>query len=375
MTIYLDSLSTTRVDARVVEKLLPYFRDAYGNASSRHEMGRRASRAVEDARSEVARLVGARESDEIVFTSGATEANNLAILGLFEESGGHLVTSSVEHASVSSCARALEKRGVEVTWLPVDSSGLVRPEALADAMRDETVLVSVMFANNVVGTIQRVVELGEIVRSRGGLFHSDAAQAAGKIPVDVDAAKIDLLSSSAHKLHGPKGVGALVIGERARPRLRPRALGGSQERGLRSGTLDVPSIVGMGESARIARIEGLESAARMAETRDHLEGILDDVPGAHLVRPPSRLPHVVFVAFEGVDAELLIAALPEIAFSRGSACTADLSKPSHVLVAMQASPEVLHGGVRFGLTKDTTIEEVEEAGRLIAERVRVLRAL
>ena len=381
--IYMDHHATTPVDPRVLEMMLPFFGEEFGNAASRsHSFGWRAENAVEEAREKVARLIGAR-GKEIVFTSGATEANNLAIRGVVEfqrDRGDHVVTCATEHNAVLDPLKSLEKKGlVHVTRLPVDRTGRVEADAVAKAIGPRTVLVSIMIANNEIGTIHPFVEIGRVAKDKGVLFHTDATQAVGKIPVDVASAGIDLLSLSAHKLYGPKGIGAWYVRSREpRARLTPQMDGGGHERGLRSGTLNVPGIVGLGRACEIAGQEMETEAARLRILRDRLrERILAEtdettVNGAETERLPGNLN----LAFSHVEAESLLMALADdVALSSGSACTSATLEPSHVLKAIGLADELARGSIRFGLGRSNTVEEVDTvAVRVVAEVAR-LRAL
>jgi cysteine desulfurase len=379
--IYLDHHSTTPTDPRVVEAMLPWFTRDFGNAASRtHAFGWRAEAAVEAAREALARGVGGREAGEIVFTSGATEANNLALLGLAEARrarGDHLVTVATEHPSVLDPCAALARRGFRVTVLPVDRAGLVEPGAVEAALGDRTLLVSVMWANNEIGVIQPIAEIARVCRAHGVPLHSDAAQAVGKVPVGAMAAGVDLLSFTAHKLYGPKGVGALwVRSGRPRLRLEPLLHGGGHERGLRSGTLPVPLIVGFARALELALAELDTESSRLAELRDRLLARLRAaLPGVFVNGGPARrLPANLNVGFEGVAADALIAALPDLAISTGSACSSARPEPSHVLRALGLSDEALGASVRIGLGRGNTPEEVEAAADRIVAEVRALRA-
>jgi cysteine desulfurase len=374
--IYLDHASTTPLDPRVLEAMVPYFSERFGNASSVHAFGQEARAAVDEARRVLARALGAQPS-EVVFTSGATEADNWAILGVawaMEERGRHIITSAVEHHAILEPCRFLEERGWEVTYLPVDRYGRVDPEDVRRALRDETVLVSVMHANNEIGTLQPIAEIARICRERGVLVHTDATQSFGALPLHVDELGVDLLSASAHKRYGPKGVGLLYV--RKGTRILPLMRGGSQERGRRAGTENVPGIVGFGRAIAIALEEREAEQARVRRLRDRLvEGLLR-IPGAHLNgHPTERLPNNVNVSFEGTESETLLLNLDlaGIAASSGSACTAGSLEPSHVLRAIGLPEELARGSVRFTLGRWTTEEEVEEAIRATAEAVAQVR--
>ncbi|MBI2900615.1 MAG: IscS subfamily cysteine desulfurase [Planctomycetes bacterium] len=378
--IYLDNQATTPVDPRVAEAMFPFFTHKYGNAASRtHEFGREAERAVEEARARVAALVGA-QPEEIVFTSGATESDNLAIKGVVRfhrARGNHVVTVATEHRAVLDACRALERDGeARVTLLPVDGEGLVDPAAVRAAIADSTVLVSVMIANNEIGVIQPVAEIGKICKERGVLFHADAAQAAGKIPVDVEAAGIDLLSVSAHKMYGPKGVGALYVRRRnPRVRLTPILDGGGHEGGLRSGTVPVPLAVGFGEAARISGVEMAAEAERMLSLRERLRrGIFDRLDRVRLNgHAGRRLPGNLNVSFECVESERLIDALDGVAVSSAAACTTAKIEPSHVLRAIGLPEPLAHAAIRFGIGRFNTEREIDITLDLLVKAVKGLR--
>jgi len=376
--IYLDNHATTRVDPRVVEAMAPFWSEDYGNAASTsHVFGWRAEEAVELARERLAAALGARPR-ELVFTSGATEANNLAILGAAEANPerDHLVTVATEHRAVLDPCRALAAVGREVTVLPVDGDGLVDPRAVADAITDRTLLVSVMAANNEIGVLQPLAEIGAACRERGVLFHSDAAQAFGKVPLDVETLGLDLVSLSAHKMYGPKGVGALYVRRRPRVRLEPRQHGGGHERGLRSGTLPVPLVVGFAGAAELCEAEREAEAVRLAGLRDRLwERLHREIPG--VVRnghPTRRLPGNLNVSFADVDGDRLLLAMSDVALSSGSACTSAHPEPSHVLTALGREESLVRASLRFGLGRFTTAEEVELVADRLAERVQALRS-
>lgn len=378
--IYLDHHATTPVDPRVLEAMLPYFGPKFGNASSRgHRFGWEAEQAVERARRQVAELAGASPR-EIVFTSGATESDNLALKGVAEAyraRGGHIVTAATEHAAVLDTARHLERQGFRVTILPPRPDGLIDLDRLRDAILPETILVSIMYANNEIGTIQPVREIAAICREKGVLFHSDAVQAFGKVPIDVEAVPIDLLSMSAHKMYGPKGAGALYVRRRdPRVRLAAQMDGGGHEHGLRSGTLNVPAIAGFGEACAICAREMTEEAGRVGRLRDRLKARIEEGLDAIRVNGTmaQRLPGNLNVAFAGVDADALLMSLPDIAISTGSACTSAAVEPSHVLKALGLTPEAAHSSVRFGLGRFNTEEEIDYAAGKTIEAVKKLRA-
>ncbi|MCA9752881.1 MAG: cysteine desulfurase [Gemmatimonadetes bacterium] len=379
--IYLDAHATTPVDPRVLEAMLPYFTREFGNAASRnHAFGWRADSAVEEARERVAAAIGA-SAKEIVFTSGATESNNLAILGAAEAAraggrGDGVVTSAIEHPAVLDPCRQLAKRGFRVTVLPVDEEGLVDPDALAGALDRETALVSIMTANNEVGTVEPIRDLVRVTRERSGaLFHTDAVQALGKLEVDVRDSDVDLLSLSGHKIHGPKGIGALRVRRRPLARLAPIVFGGGHERGLRSGTLNVPGIVGLGKAAELAAAERNVDATRMKSLRDRLllglrAGVPDLELNGHAAR---RLPNNLNVSFPGVESEDLLREIPEIAVSTGAACSSASLTPSHVIAALGLGEARAQTSVRFGLTRFTTEDDIERATAAVLRGVRALR--
>ena len=374
--IYLDNNATTPLDGRVLEAMLPYLKESFGNPSSEtHAYGWTAGAAVDVAREELAAAVGA-SPEEVFFTSGATEADNWALRGVLRP-GDHLVTSAVEHEAILETAGYLERSGVRVTVLPVDRFGMVRPEDLRDALQPGTRLVSVMLANNETGTVNPIRELVEVAHKRSVPFHTDAAQALGKIPVDVEELGVDLMSLSAHKCYGPKGVGALYVRRRPR-RVRPEPLlyGGGQERGLRSGTLNVPGVVGFGRAAALASKSLPEESRRLRELRDLLwRGISSRIPGARLNgHPERRLPNTLNVSFPGVRASELLAEMHEVAASSGSACASASPEPSHVLRAMGLDGEAALSSIRLSLGRFNTREEVEEAVECLARSVGALRA-
>ena len=379
--IYLDNHATTPVDPEVFEVMRPFFTEEFGNAASQqHVFGWRARDAVEAAREQVAALIGAT-AREIVFTSGATESDNLALKGvarLYREKRDHIVTLVTEHKAVlDPCAR-LEREGIRVTRLPVGSDGLVDPGDVERALTDRTVLLSVLHANNEIGVLQPIVELGALAKRRGVFFHSDAAQSAGKVPLDVAAAGLDLVSLSAHKLYGPKGVGALYVRRRdPRVRLVPEMDGGGHERGLRSGTLNVPAIVGMGAAcAKAARVREAEAVRTLALRERLWRGVAEALPEVHRNgHPERRLPGNLNLAFAGVEGESLLMALPEIALSSGSACTSASLAPSHVLVALGLPAELAHASIRFGIGRFNTEAEIDAVIDRVNAAVRRLRDL
>jgi cysteine desulfurase len=381
LPIYLDNNATTRTDPRVVEAMLPFFGDRYGNAASRtHSFGRDAEEAVKTARQQVAQLIGA-EPAEIVFTSGATESNNLAIKGvarMYRRKGNHLITVATEHKAVLDPCKRLEQDGFEVTVLPVDREGRVTAEQIAQAITDRTVLVSVMAANNEIGTLQPIPAIGAVCRERGVYIHSDAAQAVGKVPLSVDEWNVDLLSLSAHKLYGPKGIGALYVRRRS-PRVRPEPLldGGGHEGGMRSGTLPVPLVVGFGLACELCRAEMPAERERLRQLRQRLHrGIVDELEEVVLNGPANeRLPGNLNLAFAYVQSDALMLALRDVAVSSGSACTSASVEPSYVLRAIGLPDELAQGSIRFGLGRFTTAEEVDYVAGAVVAAVRRLRAM
>ncbi len=381
LPIYLDHHATTPTDPRVLESMLPYLREDFGNPSSGgHVFGWRAEAAVEDARERLARALGAAAPAEIVFTSGTTESDNLALTGVARANrrrGTHLVTTEIEHPAVLASCRALEDEGFSVTYLPVDRQGLVRADDVASAIEDGTLLVSVMAANSEIGVVQPLAEIGRVCRERGVLFHTDAAQAVGKISIDVDALGVDLLSMCAHKLYGPKGVGALYVRKR-RPRIRiePLLHGGGQERGLRSGTLPVALIVGFAAAVDLCLAEQAGEFDRVTALRERLwwrlaDGLDDIECNGH---PTQRLPGNLNVSFAGVEADALIVGLKDVALSSGSACSSARPEPSHVLTAIGLSPEHVRSALRFGLGRSTTAEEIDWVADRLIELVGELRS-
>jgi len=380
--VYFDNNATTQCDPRVIDAMLPCFGVRYGNAASRgHSLGWQAEEAVEQGRAQVAALIGA-EAREIVWTSGATESDNLALKGVadaYASKGQHIITVATEHKAVLDTAQYLETQGKHVTILPVDANGLIDIGQLADAIGPETILVSVMWANNETGVLQPAAEIGALCRERGVLFHSDATQAVGKIPTDVQSANVDLLSMTAHKMYGPKGAGALYV-RRRNPRvsLAAQMHGGGHERGMRSGTLNVPGIVGFGAAALSAREDLAADAIRTRALRDRLErGLLAAVEGAAQVNGggAERLPNTTNISFDGLASDALMANMPDVACSSGSACSSASISPSHVLRAMGLSDEAAHGSLRFGLSRWTTEEEVEFVIARVAQAAQKLRAL
>lgn len=377
--VYLDYAATTPVDKRVAEKMIPYLTETFGNpASNSHAFGWEAEEAVEKARADIAALINA-DPKEIVFTSGATESDNLAVKGaanFYKTKGKHLITVKTEHKAVLDTMRELERQGFEVTYLGVQENGLIDLEELKAAIRDDTILISVMWANNEIGVVQDIPAIGEICRERKIVFHVDAAQACGKVPVDVEAAKIDLLSMSAHKVYGPKGIGALYVRRKPRVRLEAQMHGGGHERGFRSGTLPTHQIVGMGEAFRIAKEELEQDMAHYRKLRDiflkGIEGIEEVYINGDL---EHRAPNNLNVSFNFVEGESLIMAVKELAVSSGSACTSASLEPSYVLRALGRNDELAHSSLRITFGRMTTEEEVQFAAELIKSKIGKLREL
>ncbi len=377
--IYMDNMATTPVDPRVLEAMLPYFGPHFGNPSSKtHAFGLAAADAVERARAEVARSIGARPR-EIVFTAGATEANNLALKGVVATAGpgAHVITSAIEHKAVLDCCRTLEARGAEVTYLPVDTEGQIDVDQLAAAISERTVMVSLMAANNEIGVLQPLAEIGRLTKARGVLWHCDAAQAVAKIELDVEALGIDLLSVSGHKLYAPKGVGFLYVRSRGpRVRLTAQVEGGGQERGLRAGTLNVAGIVALGRACELGCEELPVEAARLLQMRQRLYEGLTTRLGPLVVNGhrEARLPGNLNLSFAGIDGAELLAGLREIALSSGAACSSQEQVPSHVLRAIGLSDDLARASLRFGLGRFNTMDEVEYAIKRVATQVERLRA-
>jgi cysteine desulfurase len=381
LPIYMDNHSTTPVDPTVLEAMLPYFTEKFGNAASRnHVFGWEAEAAVDAARQHIAALINA-DAKEIIFTSGATESDNLALRGvaeMYREKGDHIITTMTEHRAILDTAKRLEKMGFSVTYVPVRADGLVDPEAIAQAITPKTILISVILANNEIGTINPVAEIGKLAKARGILFHSDATQAVGKIPVDVQAMGIDLMSLSAHKMYGPKGVGALYV-RRKNPRVRlvPIIDGGGHERGMRSGTLPVPLVVGFGKAAEICGRMMPEESKRLTALRDRLrDGIMTQLDQVYLNgHPTQRLPNNVNISFAYVEGESLLMGLKDIALSSGSACTSASLEPSYVLKALGVGSDLAHSSIRYGLGRFNTEEEVDYVIRHTVEIVNKLREM
>lgn len=380
LPIYLDNNATTPLDPRVLEAMLPYFTNKFGNAASRnHAFGWVAEEGVDYAREQVAKLIGCTEK-EIIFTSGATEADNLAIKGVFEmyaDKGNHIITATTEHKAVLDTCKHLEKQGARVTYLNVKEDGLIDLAELEAAITPETILVTIMYGNNEIGVIQPVKEISAIAHKHGALFMTDATQAVGKIPVDVNADGIDLMAFSAHKMYGPKGVGALYV-RRKGPRVKVTAQmdGGGHERGMRSGTLNVPGIVGLGKACELCRLEMDEEAKRLSGLRDKLENALTQLEESYVNgNKEHRLPHVANISFKYVEGEGLMMAMKDLAVSSGSACTSASLEPSYVLKSLGLSDDLAHSSIRFGLGRFTTEEEVDYAIENTKKAVNHLRDL
>ncbi len=381
LPIYMDNHATTPVDPRVFEAMRPYLTNIFGNSASRnHSFGWEAEEATEKARKQVASLIGAN-SKEIVFTSGATESDNLALKGVAEmyaEKGNHIITAATEHKAILDTCKRLEKHGTRVTYLPVQQNGLVDLDQLKAAITDKTVLISIMHANNEIGVLQPIREIGRIARERGVLLHTDGTQAAGKIPVNVLDDNIDLMSISAHKMYGPKGVGALYV-RRRNPRVQLTAQmdGGGHERGMRSGTLNVPGIVGLGEACALAQAEMPAESKRMAFLRDRLKDrLMNSLDEVYINGTMEhRLPNNLNISFAYVEGESLLMGINEIAVSSGSACTSATLEPSYVLKALGAGDDLAHSSIRFGLGRFNTEEEVDYVAGKVIEVVKKLREL
>jgi cysteine desulfurase len=381
LPIYMDNHATTQMDPRVFQAMTPYFTNIFGNAASRnHSFGWEAEEAVEKSRKQIAGLIGAT-AKEIVFTSGATESNNLAIKGVAEmyaEKGNHIITAATEHKAVLDTCKRLEKSGIRVSYLPVQGNGLVDLDMLQDAITDKTILITLMYANNEIGVIQPVAEIGRIAREKGVLFHSDAVQAVGKVPVNVLKDNIDIMSLTGHKIYGPKGCGALYV-RRKSPRVQLTAQmdGGGHERGMRSGTLNVPGIVGLGEACAICQAEMPEESKRMAFLRDRLKHKLESELDETYVNGTleHRLPNNLNISFAYVEGESLLMGINDIAVSSGSACTSATLEPSYVLKALGAGDDLAHSSIRFGLGRFNTEEEVDYVGNKVVEVVKKLREL
>ncbi len=377
--IYLDNHSTTKADPRVVEKMLPFFSEIYGNASSKsHEFGWKADSAVEIAREKVSALINCSHN-EIIFTSSTTESVNLAIKGIAsadEAKGNHIITTKTEHKVVLDTCESLEQNGFKVTYVDTDKYGMVDPVQIANAITDKTILVSVIFASNEVGTINDIAAIGKICREKNVIFHADGAQAVGKIPVDAAEMNIDLMSFSAHKMYGPKGIGALYI-RKSRPwfKITPQFGGGGQECGLRSGTLNVPGIVGFGEACRLSKLEMAEKSQKIKDLRDKLwEAIVSNLDDVYLNgHPEKRLPGNLNISFKYVDSGGLMVAMKDIAISSGSACSSETTEPSHVLKAIGVADDLVHTSVRFGIGNFNTEEEIDYTIKKLVQTVKHLR--
>jgi cysteine desulfurase len=382
LPVYMDNHATTPLDKRVLETMLPYFSEKFGNAASRnHSFGWEAEEAVDKARGQIAGLIHA-QSKEIIFTSGATEADNMAIKGVIEfykEKGNHIITCVTEHKAILDSCRALERSGkATITYLPVDKYGMVDPETVRKAITDKTVLITLMYANNEVGTIHPIAEIGKIAKEKGIVFHSDATQAVGKIPVDVEKDGIDLMSMSGHKIYGPKGIGAIYVRSKGpRVRLTPQMDGGGHERGMRSGTLNVTGIIGLGQACEIAGAEMLEENRRLREIRDKLAaGIFERLDEVYLNgHPTERLPGNLNVSFAYVEGESLLMGISDIAVSSGSACTSATLEPSYVIRALGTDEELAHSSIRFGLGRFNTEEEVDYVTDRVSKEVKRLREM
>ncbi len=381
LPIYMDNHATTQLDPRVFDAMKPFFLEAFGNAASRnHEFGWKAEEGVDNARKQIAELIGATPK-EIVFTSGATESNNLALKGIAEmysERGNHIITQATEHKAVLDTCKRLEKEGVRVTYLPVQTNGLIDLDQLRDAITDKTILISIMYANNEIGVVQPMAEIGKIAKERGVLFHSDAVQAVGKIPVNVMADGIDVMSLTGHKIYGPKGVGALYV-RRRNPRVQITAQmdGGGHERGMRSGTLNVPGIVGLGLACELARKEMTEESKRMSFLRDKLKDrLMLDLDEVYVNGTMEHhLPNNLNISFAYVEGESLLMGINDIAVSSGSACTSATLEPSYVLKALGAGDDIAHSSIRFGLGRFNTEAEVDYVGDKVVDVVQKLREL
>jgi len=378
--VYMDYTAGMPVDQRVTEAMLPYFSQTYGNPSSIHSWGNEARKALEESRAEVAALIGAKKSEEIFFTSGGTESNNLAIKGVAyrnKDRGNHIVTTTIEHMSVMNTCKHLTKQGFNVTYVPVDKYGVVDVQGLEKAITDKTILVSVMYANGEIGTIEPIREIGEIAHKRKAFFHVDAVAAAGQVPINVEEENIDLLSISSNDMYGPRGVGALYV--KTGTRIEPIIHGGGQERGLRSGTENTPALVGMGKAAEIAKTEIKAESERLVRLRDKfIKSVLETIPSSYLNgHPTRRLPNNVNVRFSYIEGESLILSLDMlgIACSSGSACTSKTLEPSHVLLAIGLAHEEAHGSLLFTLGRRNTEEDVDYVLGALPDVVKRLRAI
>jgi cysteine desulfurase len=381
LPVYFDNHATTPVDPRVVDAMLPYFTEKFGNAASRnHEFGWKAEEAVENARGQIAKLINATPK-EIVFTSGATESTNLAIKGvaeMYREKGNHIITQVTEHKATLDTCKRLEKYGYEVTYLPVEKDGRINLDELRRAITPKTILISIMYANNEIGVVQPIAEIGKIAKEKGVFFHVDAVQAVGKIPVDVQKDGVDLMSISGHKIYGPKGVGALYV-RRKNPRVQLAAIidGGGHERGMRSGTLNVPGIVGLGKACELCQNEMAEEAAKLGRLRDRLkESIMSRLDETYINGSMThRLPHNINISFAYVEGESLLMGINDVAVSSGSACTSATLEPSYVLKALGVGEDLAHTSIRFGIGRFNTQEEVDYVADRVVDTVTRLREL
>ncbi len=380
LPIYLDNNATTPMDPRVLEAMIPYFTEKFGNAASRnHPFGWVAEEAVDYAREQISKLIGSSEK-EIIFTSGATESNNLALKGVFEmyqSKGNHIITLTTEHKAILDTCHHLEKQGAEITYLEVQTDGLVDLAKLEAAITPKTILISIMYGNNEIGVIQPIKKISEIARKHGVLLHTDATQAVGKVPVNVETDGIDLMSFSGHKMYGPKGIGALYV-RRKNPRVKVTAQmdGGGHERGMRSGTLNVPGIVGLGKAAEIAMLDMEKDALRLSALRDKLENALTTLEESYVNgNKDSRLPHTTNISFKYVEGEGLMMAMKDLAVSSGSACTSASLEPSYVLKSLGLNDDLAHSSIRFGLGRFTTDEEVDYAIEVTKNAVNKLREM
>jgi len=381
LPIYMDYHATTPMDPRVLQAMTPYFTEYFGNAASRnHAFGWQAEEAVEKSRKQIADLIGAT-AKEIIFTSGATESNNLALKGVAEmyaEKGNHIITAATEHKAILDTCKRLEKSGVRVTYLPLQADGLIDLDMLRESITDKTILISIMYANNEIGVLQPIREIGKIAKEKGILFHTDGVQAVGKVPVNVLADNIDLLSLTGHKIYGPKGAGALYVRRRSpRVQLTAQMDGGGHERGMRSGTLNTPGIVGLGEACALCQKEMVEEAARLGKLRDKLKNkLMSELDEVYINGSMDhRLPNNLNISFAYVEGESLLMGINDIAVSSGSACTSATLEPSYVLKALGAGDDLAHSSIRFGLGRFNTEEEVDYVGDKVVDVVKKLREL
>lgn len=382
LPIYMDNNATTPLDPRVLDAMLPYFKENFGNAASRtHAFGWVAEAGVEKGREQIAQLINASSPDEIIITSGATESDNLALKGIawtYKAKGNHIITQKTEHKAVLDSCKYLQKDGFDITYLDVDKYGVVDPEAVRAAITDKTILISIMYANSEIGTIQPIPEIGEVAREKGVLFHCDAVQAAGKIPIDMQTTHVDLMSLSGHKIYGPKGVGALYI-RKKKPfiKMTPLIHGGGHEKGKRSGTLNVPGIVGFGAACELAQRELTAEMARLGHLRDKLrDGLMAKLDYVHVNgHPEQRIPGNLNISFEFVEGESLLMGLKDVAVSSGSACTSASLEPSYVLTAIGVGPELAHTSIRFCVGRFNTEEEVDFVIDAVVKHVNRLREL